>query len=515
MFQEIESVLASPLPTLPAFIAAHAATRPDHIALRQDDESISYQELDQIMDRLAQAFKQMGLQQGDKISVCAYTSLAYCQVFLATLRAGMTIVPLAPSSSPEQLAAMIADCGAPIVFLDTAMQAHLAGQTLSAEIHPLQGAHLADLMRDSTAFEAVAISPETNFNIIYSSGTTGVPKGIVQSHGMRLPMMIPKDPPGYGPDAVTLLSTPLYSNTTMTSFLPTLAGGGTVILMEKFEVQAYLALAESWRVTHTMLVPVQYRRIMADPSFDSFDLSAFDTKFCTSAPFAAALKADVLKRWPGGLIEYYGMTEGGGGCALVAHHYPDKLHTVGRPLPGHEIFTINEAGERCAPGEIGEIVGCSGAIMKGYHNQPTKTREAEWFDADGRRHIRTGDIGFFDEDGFLTLMDRKKDMIISGGFNIYPSDIEAILVQHPHVIETAIVGVPSERWGETPVAYVVVTDDARADLAQILLWLNEKLGKTQRVSDICATHQLPRSAIGKVLKRELVDLYKEQMATTA
>ncbi len=512
MFKEIEAVLASPLPNLPAFIKAHAVTRPDHIAVRQGQDSLSYRELDLTLDRLAQAFSEMGLKPGDKISVCAVTSLAYCKVFLATLRAGMTIVPLAPSSSPEQLAAMIADCGAPIVFLDTAMQAHLAGQSLSAEIHDLKDEHLDHLMRGVSAFEPVDISSDMNFNIIYSSGTTGVPKGIVQSHSMRLPMMIPKDPPGYGPDAVTLLSTPLYSNTTMTSFLPTLAGGGTVILMEKFEVQAYLELAERWRVTHTMLVPVQYRRIMSDPSFDSYDLSAFDMKFCTSAPFPAALKADILERWPGGLIEYYGMTEGGGGCALVAHHYPDKLHTVGRPLPGHEIFTINEAGERCAPGEIGEIVGCSGAIMKGYHNQPTKTREAEWFDAEGRRHIRTGDIGFFDEDGFLTLMDRKKDMIISGGFNIYPSDIEAILLQHPDVVETAVVGVPSERWGETPVAYVVLAPEHDAKLTPILDWLNGKLGKTQRVSDICAIESLPRSAIGKVLKRELVEVYKATIA---
>ena len=135
---------------------------------------------------------------------------------------------------------------------------------------------------------------------------------------------------GYDASVVTLLSTPLYSNTTMVCYLPTLGFGGAVVLMEKFDAGGYLGLAERHRVTHTMLVPVQYQRIMALPDFDRYDLSSFRQKLSTSAPFSAALKADVLKRWPGGLTEYYGMTEGGGTCCLEAHLYPDKLHTVGK-----------------------------------------------------------------------------------------------------------------------------------------------------------------------------------------
>ena len=184
-------------------------------------------------------------------------------------------------------------------------------------------------------------------------------------------------------------------------------------------------------MTHTMLVPVQYQRIMAREDFARFDLSAFRVKFSTSAPFAAALKRDVLKRWPGGLIEYYGMTEGGGTCVLLAHERPDKLHTVGSPAPLCDIRIIDEHGRECAPGEAGEVVGHSTAMMTGYHRLSALTAAAEWFDGDGKRFIRTGDIGRFDEDGFLVLMDRRKDMIISGGFNVYPSDIEAILARAP------------------------------------------------------------------------------------
>lgn len=217
----------------------------------------------------------------------------------------------------------------------------------------------------------------------------------------------------------------------------------------------------------------------------------------------------MLRRWPGGLVEFYGMTEGGGATLLAAHEFPDKLHTVGRPMPGHDIRLIDENGREVAPGKTGEVVGRSLTMMTGYFNQPEKTREAEWRDVEGRRFIRTGDIGRFDEDGFLILLDRSKDVIISGGFNIYPSDIEAELVRHEAVAEAAVVGVASERWGETPVAFVALTEGATIDRTALKDWVNARLGKTQRVAELAIIGSLPRSAIGKVLKRELLDLHTQ------
>jgi long-chain acyl-CoA synthetase len=257
-------------------------------------------------------------------------------------------------------------------------------------------------------------------------------------------------------------------------------------------------------------VPVQYQRIMDHPSFDQFDLSSFRMKFCTSAPFSAELKQRVLARWPGGLVEYYGMTEGGGTCILRAHQFPNKLHTVGQPAPGHDIRLIDEAGNEVPQGQTGEVVGSSKVVMNGYHNQPGKTSEAEWYDSTGKRFIRTGDVGRFDEDGFLILMDRKKDMIISGGFNIYPSDLEAVLVQHPAVAEAAVVGVPSERWGETPVAFVVARSGQAPSAQELLDFVASRVGKTQRISDLRLVEALPRSSIGKVLKRQLRDEYAQR-----
>jgi acyl-CoA synthetase (AMP-forming)/AMP-acid ligase II len=268
------------------------------------------------------------------------------------------------------------------------------------------------------------------FNIIYSSGTTGTPKGIVQPHGMRWTHVMRGGRFGYSRETVTLLATPLYSNTTLVVFFPTIAFGGTVVLMEKFDVDRYLALAERHRVTHTMLVPVQYQRLMASPRFGAHDLSSFRMKFCTSAPFAARSRPTSSRAGPaaGRVLRH---------DRRRRHLHPrrarasDKLHTVGKPAEGHDIRLIDEAGRELPRGATGEVVGHSAGMMAGYHGQPAKTAEAEWFDATGKRFIRTGDVGRFDDDGFLTLVDRRKDMIISGGFNLYPSDLEAVLREHP------------------------------------------------------------------------------------
>ncbi len=354
---------------------------------------------------------------------------------------------------------------------------------------------------------AVAPQADWPFNIIYSSGTTGTPKGIVQPHQMRWAHVARGENYGYGPQAVAMVATSLCSNTTLVSVFPCLAKGGTLVLTEgRFDPAAWLALAQEVRATHAMLVPVQYQRLMALPDFGRFDLASFQMKFCTSAPFAAPLKADILARWPGGLVEYYGMTEGGGTCILEAHRFPDKLHTVGRPADGHDIRLIDEDGQELPRGEVGEVVGRSASMMTGYHGQAGKTREAEWYDADGNRYIRTGDVGRFDADGFLTLMDRRKDMVISGGFNIYPSDLEAVLRRHPAIDDVAVVGVPSEAWGETPVAFVVARPGA-PEAAQLRDWANGRLGKTQRLADLRFVSELPRSDIGKVPKRELRERY--------
>jgi long-chain acyl-CoA synthetase len=296
-----------PLPdfhSLPALIARHARAHPDAPALIGQGQSMSYAELDAAMDRVVASLQRDGARPGDTIAICALACNAYVLLFMGALRAGLAVAPLAPSSTPAQLAGMTQDAGARHLFLDAAnaqaVPSALTGPDVQrirlddsdAAADALEGAsdlRLSDwLAAAGTPFEMAEVQPADPFNIIYSSGTTGTPKGIVQSHGMRWAQVRRAEAGGYGPGCVTLIATPLYSNTTLVVVVPTLARGGTLVLMPKFDCAQYLQLAQQHRATHTMLVPVQYQRLMQWPDFDRHDLSSFRFKSCSRPRCCAA-----------------------------------------------------------------------------------------------------------------------------------------------------------------------------------------------------------------------------------
>ncbi len=494
-------------------IARHAAERPEDEALVVDGARIGWAAFDRRISRCANALIGLGVRPGDRVAIVAPTSAAYLETFLGILRAGAVAVPLSPMAGADALRAMLKDSGAVALCAGAAtreLAEACAGPIACRIAFDFAGPGwlgYESLATDTTRPD-VAITPELGFNLIYSSGTTGTPKGIVHNHATRTVTLDALVGLGFGPDCRTLVATPLYSNTTLAAWLPTLGLGGTVVLMTKFDAHRYLELAEGERITHTVLVPVQYQRILADPGFDRFDLTSFRFKLVTSAPIRAAAKREIVERWPGPLLEMYGLTEGGGLCTLDVGANPDKLDTVGKPAWGCDMRIIDEQGVELAQGQVGEIVGRGPVMMSGYHNQPDRTAEIIWRSPEGEVFFRSGDLGWFDADGFLHLSDRKKDMIISGGFNIYATDLEVVLAAHPGVRDAAVIGIPSKEWGETPLALVVMRDGAAETPEDLRGWANERLGKAQRISAVEFRDALPRNALGKILKRELREPYR-------
>ncbi len=485
---------------MPAHVRQAARTQGEAIAIVDGDDKIDWANFGDLMDRIAASLVAEGIQPGDRVASLAGNSADHVALYLGVLAAGACMVPLPVTAHPNALAEMIRNCTPKLLFAD---QANL---DVAKNLGGTQLASLETLRPRAQEFQPIepqAIEPTSLFDIIYSSGTTGTPKGIHHDCRFRDRQMTRMLRMGFRAGAVSIVSTPLYSNTTLAGILPVLAFGGTVIMMRKFEERAFLELAEQYRVSHIMLVPVQYQRLLAYPEFDNFDLSSFKVKLSTSAPLPAPLVRDILARWPGKLINLYGMTEGGLATILDCGAYPDKLHTVGKASEGTELRIIGEDGKDIPAGEIGEIAGRSNTIMTGYRDAPEKTREALWKSPEGNYYMRTGDMGRLDADGFLILLDRRKDMIISGGFNIYAADLEQALLAHEDVAEAAVIGVPSERWGETPLGLVVLRDGADTNADLLLGFANNQLGKTQRLSAIEIRASLPRNAIGKILKREL------------
>ncbi len=500
-----------------SLLPRHALNRPDHTAVVFEDCRLSFREFNARVNRLANALCGLGVKKGDKIATILPNCLALLETYWAVAKTGAVVVPLSPLLRERALASLIRDSDAETIIASADFVESLVGikrelpglsdgRIILAGTPHFSGFQTYDELteRASEAEPAPAeITDDDLYNIIYSSGTTGTPKGIVHTHHIRaVYCLVFASSWRMTPESVVLHSGSIVFNGSFLTLMPAMYLGATYILRKGFEPRAFVETVERERVTHTMMVPSQIVALLSSPYFSADALQSLEMIGTVGAPLHMEHKEMLNRKLPGRFYELYGLTEGFM-TVLDKTQYADKPNSVGPPPPFFDMRIVNEQGKEVAAGEMGEIVGRGPALMPGYYKRPDLTAQAI---VDGWLH--TGDVGYADKDGFLYLVDRKKDMIISGGTNIFPKDIEEIIVQHPAVLEAAVFGVPSEKWGETPVAAVILREQGTITAEELCTWINERVdAKNQRVHAVALMEEFPRSTAGKTLKRVLREPY--------
>ncbi|WP_436638741.1 class I adenylate-forming enzyme family protein [Microbaculum sp. FT89] len=509
------TLLDQPFVNISDMIAQHGRFKRSRPAVVCGGETRTWGAFDANVSRVANRLIADGIGKADRVAVLMENSIEMLEVMFGAVRAGACVVPLSGLLTADQLAGLVIDSRASMVFASAgfaervdAVRGRLSNvapsRFVSIGFEGDSWTALTSYTADaSTAFPGIRHEPGDDFNVIYSSGTTGIPKGIVQTHSARLHFAFSNAIDlGIGSTSRTLTTTSLYSNGTWIVMLPTLFAGGTLHVMSGFSPSEFLRIVERERITHSFMVPSQFISILDEPSLDATDTSSLQTVLCAGSPLRRDIKRKVLARLTPGLYELYGFSEGFA-AILKPHEHAHKFETVGTPVIGFDVRIIDDNGVECPPGTPGEIVGYGAGMLCEYNAQPQLTADLIWRDGHDRTYIRSGDVGVLDEDGYLTILDRKKDMIISGGFNVFPTDVEAIVGEHPDVSDVTVIGIPHEKWGETCLALVVPKTGASANEEAIREWANERLARYQRLASVEFRDDFPRNALGKVLKRQL------------
>jgi fatty-acyl-CoA synthase len=495
------------------WIGHHKTHRANKEAVRDlgTRRSFTYGELDRRIDAMAAYLKSLGIGRGDRVAVLAQNGVEYFDLQFACARTGSIAVLLNWRLTVTELEYIVTDCTPSILVHDVmfaesaqALQSLCKIKTLltidsTAKTNPYEAA----LVRfDGKNGGRETLTHDDVITIMYTSGTTGHPKGAMITHGMNfwnaVNLGIPAD---IGLDTVHLNVLPLFHTGGLNCYSnPVLHAGGTVVIMKTFDPGGALRLLgdPAQGITHFFAVPAPYQFMMQHPDFESTDLSRVRMAGVGGAPCALT----IMQAWAGRgvkLLQGFGMTETSPACIFLdPNDALRKIGSTGKVLLHTEMRIVNDSGGDCGPEEIGELWVAGPNITPGYWNRPDAT--ASSFEG---RWLKTGDAAKVDDEGFVYIVDRWKDMYISGGENVYPAEVENVLYQLPQVAEAAIIGVPSDKWGEVGLAVLALKPGASIGLPEVIAHCSSRLAKFKVPDDIAIIEALPRNATGKVLKREL------------
>lgn len=513
------------------FLNISQAICPDKTAIIFEGKKITYSKLNERCNGLANALSSLGVKKGDRVAIMQVNCNQYVETYFATAKLGAIFVPLNFRAKEDEISYMLQNAEALVFFageryLDLAEKIRPSikvSKYISIDKPAREYLFYEELLSSSSPDDVITEVEEGDVSILmYTAGTTGRPKGVPLTHQSFVSYVLGNVEPA-DPDTVevNLLSVPLYHIAGCQAMIAAIYGGRTIAMMRQFEVNEWIQLVQKEKANRAMLVPTMLKRVIDHPDFDKFDLSSLKviTYGAASMPFEVIKKA--IRVMPGvRFINAFGQTETASTITAlgpedhVLEGSPKEIEkrlrrlssSIGKPLPDVDMKIVDEQGNDVPVGEQGEIVARGPRVMQGYWKDAEKTARA--FTKDG--WLRTSDIGWRDEEGYFYLAGRGDDMIIRGGENISPEEVENVIGSHPAVEEVAVIGVPDDEWGQQPRAVVVLKPGAKAKAEEIMEHCRTRLSSFKKPQSVVFVDALPRNPMGKVLKRVLRQEYGKQ-----